>query len=169
MKTLFAAFGGLTNSSKTLLDHISCPDDDKLCLKNSFKTAPKQVREKLAATPYDLVIIFGQRKMSPANTLRLETVGRDSRVAYHTEVNFPELAARLARDGFDPMISKDAGRYLCNNIYFQTLKYIDEKSLDAKVIFIHLPKLRQKPDLPKIANALVANIDEKLLLNPYPL
>jgi len=182
MKTLFAAFGGATNSSKVLLDRIDCPPEDKLYLKNSFKSAPAALRDKLTSGDYDLVILFGQRKMlhdkktakpakaaKPLAAVRLETVGRNNRVAYHTEANFPMLAERLAKAGLDPVISKDAGRYLCNNLYFQALKYIDEKSLETKVIFIHIPKLRQKPDLTQIATALIANLDEKLLINPGPL
>lgn len=187
MRTLFAAFGGATNSSKALLDHINCPSDDKLYLKNSFKSAPAALRERLASDDYDLVVLFGQRKMlrdkksakssqsatpkssAPLSVIRLETVGRNNRVAYHTEVNFPAFAERLAKAGLDPIVSKDAGRYLCNNLYFQALKYIDEKPLKAKVIFVHIPKLRQKPDLAKIAIAITANLDEKLLINPDPL
>lgn len=175
MKTLFAAFGGATNSSKVLLDAIECPPADKLYLKNSFRTAPKQLRKQLASDDYDLVVLFGQRKMlrgkkspkvTPLSVVRLETVGRNNRVAYHTEVNFPELAKRLAVAGLDPIISKDAGRYLCNNLYFQALKYVDEKPIKAKVIFIHIPKLRQKPDFNKISTSLIASLDEKLLINP---
>lgn len=179
MKTLFAAFGGATNSSKVLLDRIDCPPEDKLYLKNSFKSAPAALRDKLAPDTYDLVILFGQRKMlrdkkttkptPPLPAVRLETVGRNNRVAYHTEVNFPMLAEHLAKAGLDPIISKDAGRYLCNNLYFQALKYIDEKPLKAKAIFIHIPKLRQKPDLAKIATTLAENLDPEILQNPDPL
>lgn len=199
MKVLFAAFGGFTNSSKALLDLIVCPPEDKLCLKNSFKTAPKQLRDRLSSNNYDLVLLFGQRKMlrdksasKPSSTkaaspevasaelakarsrpsklaaVRLETVGRNNRVAYHTDVNFPELAQRLARSGLDPIISRNAGHYLCNHIYFQAMKYADEKPLKAKVLFIHIPKLGQKPDLQKIAAALTANLDDKILLDPDP-
>lgn len=184
MRTLFAAFGGATNSSKALLDRIDCPSDDKLYLKNSFKSAPAALRDKLTSDDYDLVILFGQRKMlrdkkatksatpskhtkpAPLLAVRLETVGRNNRVAYHTEVNFPELAKRLSAASLDPVISKDAGRYLCNNLYFQAMKHLDESQLKAKVIFIHIPKLRQKPDLDKIAATLTASLDEKLLINP---
>lgn len=99
-------------------------------------------------------------------TLRLETIARNNRVAYHTEANFPELAKRLTAAGLDPIISKDAGRYLCNNLYFQALKYADEKPLRTKILFIHIPKLRQNPDLEKIATALATSLDDKLLLDP---
>lgn len=177
MKTLFAAFGGRTNSSKALLDLIDCPPEDKLLLKNSFKSAPAALNDKLSSDAYDLAILFGQRKIlrdrrksnqtdKTLAALRLETVARDNRVAYHTEVNFPELVERLTTAGLDPIISKDAGRYLCNNLYFQALKYADEKPLRTKIIFIHIPKLRQNPDLEKIATVLVASLDDKLLLDP---
>ncbi len=177
MKTLFAAFGGRTNSSEALLDLIDCPPEDKLLLKNSFKSAPAALNDKLSSDTYDLAILFGQRKMlrdkrksnhtdKTLVALRLETVARDNRVAYHTEVNFPELVERLTAAGLDPIISKDAGRYLCNNLYFQALKYADEKPLRAKILFIHVPKLRQNPDLEKIATALATSLDDKLLLDP---
>ena len=168
MKTLFAAFGGATNSSQALLELIHCPPADKLFLKNSFKTAPAQLRTCLTADDYDLVLLFGQRKMQPT-VIRLETVARDNRVAYHTTVNFPELARRFATAGFDPVISKDAGRYLCNHIYLQALRHLDEHPLHAKVLFIHIPKLRQRPDLEKIAATLTTALDETILIDPGPL
>lgn len=198
MKTLFAAFGGRHNSSQTLLSLIDCPLGDKLLLKNSFKSAPAALCEQLTSDQYDLALLFGQRKMfrnrqksqrktprdqrspkspSPklrrhqaeaATTVRLETVGLNSRVAFHTEVNFAELAKRLTAAGLDPIISKDAGRYLCNNLYFQAMKYADESSLKTKILFIHIPKLRENPDLEKIATALVQSLDERLLSTPDP-
>ena len=45
----------------------------------------------------------------------------------------------MKENNIEYSISKNAGNYLCNNIYYEGMKYINDKSLDAKMIFIHIP------------------------------
>ncbi len=47
MKILYTAFNGKSNSSKILLDNIIVEEDNKLYLKNSFKTSVEQLSNKL--------------------------------------------------------------------------------------------------------------------------
>jgi pyrrolidone-carboxylate peptidase len=42
---------------------------------------------------------------------------------------------------FNIRISENAGKYLCNNIYYKGLKYIFDNKLKTKMIFIHIPYL----------------------------
>lgn len=45
MKILYTAFNGKSNSSKILLDNINTSIDNKLYLKNSFKTSVEQLEK----------------------------------------------------------------------------------------------------------------------------
>lgn len=47
MKILYIAFNGKSNSSKILLGNIIVEEDNKLYLKNSFKTSVEQLSNKL--------------------------------------------------------------------------------------------------------------------------
>ena len=51
-------------------------------------------------------------------------------------------------------ISKNAGNYLCNNIYYEGMKYIKEKSLDVKMIFIHIPSINTEFNFEKVSKVI---------------
>lgn len=58
-------------------------------------------------------------------------------------------------------ISKNAGNYLCNNIYYEGMRYIKDNSLDIKMIFIHIPSINIKYDIEKTAK-IISNFIETL-------
>ena len=74
MKILYTAFNGKSNSSKILLDNIIVEEDNKLYLKNSFKTSVEQLSNKLKKDRYDLIISFGQAPIDK-ETIKIETRG----------------------------------------------------------------------------------------------
>ena len=49
-------------------------------------------------------------------------------------------------------ISEDAGNFLCNNLYYNGLKYIKEKNINCKMIFIHIPKIENISNIDLLAN-----------------
>ena len=57
------------------------------------------------------------------------------------------------------LVSKNAGNYLCNNIYYEGLKYIKENDLKTKMIFIHVPSANQNYDLDKLAQVISRFLD----------
>ena len=139
MKILYTCFNGKNNSSKILLDNIDVELDDKLYLKNSFKTSVKQLKDKIKSNKYDLIISFGQAPLSKS-VVKIET--RGSCVEhFDTNYDFSKLKELLDKNNFRTIISNYAGKYLCNNIYYNGLKYINENKLKCKMIFIHIPKI----------------------------
>lgn len=54
----------------------------------------------------------------------------------------------------------DAGEYLCNNAYFEGLNYIKNNKLKTKMIFIHIPSLKDKYDFNKLALTLSEFIEQ---------
>ena len=135
MNVLYTAFKGKNNSSKLLLDNIV--SNDKLYLTNSFKTSVAELQKKLKENYYDLIISFGQAPLE-TDVIKLEMAAIDKE-KYFTNFDYSELYDKLSKE-YNVIISNDAGKYLCNNIYYYGLKYIKENDLRTKMIFIHIPK-----------------------------
>ena len=136
MNVLYTAFNGKSNSSKILLDAITA--SDKLYLKNSFNTSVIQLINKIKDNNYDLVVSLGQAPIEK-DTIKIET--RASMEDYYeTNYDFYKLKSNIEKD-FKVIISDNAGNYLCNNVYYYGLKFINENKLNTKMIFIHIPKI----------------------------
>lgn len=146
MKILYTAFNGKTNSSKVLLDNIR--SDNKLYLKNSFNTSVEQLYTELNNKMYDIIISFGQAPLD-MDTIKIETIASGEK-QYKTNYDYKDIESSL-KEEFNVLISKDAGNYLCNNIYYYCLKYIDENKLDTRMIFIHIPKIKNISDINKLS------------------
>lgn len=149
MKILYTAFNGKSNSSKILLDNIIVEEDNKLYLKNSFKTSVEQLSNKLKKDKYDLIISFGQAPIDK-ETIKIETRGNGIDY-FETDYDYNNLKKLFEKNGFNVVISKDAGNYLCNNIYYNGLKYIRENNLKCKMIFVHIPQIDNINDIKKIS------------------
>lgn len=149
MKILYTAFNGKSNSSKILLDNIIVEEDNKLYLKNSFKTSVEQLSNKLKKDRYDLIISFGQAPIDK-ETIKIETRGNGIDY-FETDYDYNNLKKLFEKNGFNVVISKGAGNYLCNNIYYNGLKYIRENNLKCKMIFVHIPQIDNINDIKKIS------------------
>lgn len=57
-----------------------------------------------------------------------------------TNVNLDELNKKLNDRKYPVEISNDAGRYVCNYLYFNVLDYINTHNLNIPTLFVHLPK-----------------------------
>lgn len=149
MKILYTAFNGKSNSSKILLDNIIVEEDNKLYLKNSFKTSVEQLSKKLKKDRYDLIISFGQAPIDK-ETIKIETRGNGIDY-FETDYDYNNLKKLFEKNGFNVVISKDAGNYLCNNIYYNGLKHIRENNLKCKMIFVHISQIDNINDIKKIS------------------
>lgn len=150
MKILYTAFNGKSNSSKILLDNIIAEKDNKLYLRNSFKTSVEQLSNKIKKNEYDLIISFGQAQLDKG-TIKIETRGNGIDY-FDTDYDYNNLKKLFDENGFNTIISNDAGTYFCNNIYYNGLKYIRENNLKCKMIFIHIPQIDNIDDIRKISN-----------------
>ena len=69
--------------------------------------------------------------------------------------NYTKIDNRYLEDkNIDFILSKDAGSYLCNNIYFEGLDFINKNNLKIKMIFIHIPSKNEAYDFDKLAKYL---------------
>ncbi len=151
MNVLYTAFNGKNNSSKILLDYVKADNCDKLYLRNSFITSVKQLNNKIKDNNYDLIISFGQAPLD-RDTLKIETIGKNNDY-YETNYDYNYLKIKL-EDNYNVIVSNYAGNYLCNNIYYNGLKYIKENNLKTKMIFIHIPKINDISNISNLANKI---------------
>lgn len=152
MNILYTAFNGKDNSSKILLDNIKTLDENKLYLRNSFITSVKQLQKKIKLDNYDLIVSFGQAPLEQDN-IRIEVVGKNTTEIYESDFDYSKLKEKLEKNNYKTDISRDAGNYYCNNIFFNGLKYIKGNDLKCKMIFIHIPfidKIGNIEDLSKL-------------------
>ena len=138
MNTLFTAFRGETNSSKLLLDNIT--HTNKILLTNSFDKSSKQLIDAIDKTNPSQIISFGQKPKS--NCLCIETVARKD-IAIKTDFNIKEITEIFENNNVGYVFSENAGSYLCNHVYYEGLNYIKRNKLQTKMVFIHLPSIKQ--------------------------
>ena len=148
MKILYTAFNGKDNSSKILLDKIMAENTNKLYLRNSFDTSVKQLISKLKK--FETIISFGQAPLDK-DTIKIEVIGKKEKDLYKTDFNYSKIKEKIEKIGFKVEISEDAGNFLCNNLYYNGLKYIKENNINCKMIFIHIPKIENISNIELLA------------------
>ena len=110
-----------------------------------------------------MIISFGQAPLE-ANNIKIETIGR-GKTEFKTNFNYDNLVSILKENNYKVSISSNAGRYLCNNLYYEGLKLINEKELKSKMIFIHIPKIKDINDIDNLAKIF----DEGVFILRYSL
>lgn len=76
-----------------------------------------------------------------------------------TNFQYKKLEEFFHANEIDFSVSKNAGNYLCNNIYYEGLNYIEQNNISAKMIFIHIPNIEESYDLDKLASVISKFID----------
>ena len=56
----------------------------------------------------------------------------------YTRVDLPELITQTN----NTQISHDAGKFVCEGLYYQILNYLETKNLDVFCVFVHVPPLK---------------------------
>jgi pyroglutamyl-peptidase len=139
-KVLFTGFKGEISSSKVLLDNLNKNIGiDYLFLENDFEISKRQLIDKLKENKYDIIFSFGQKPV--IKSVYIEKVAINKLERIETNYNYIELKNYLEKY-YKIKISENAGNYLCNNIYYYGLKYILDNKLNIKMIFIHIPYLK---------------------------
>jgi len=138
-KILCTGFKGNTNSSKVLLDNLSKDINlDCLYIDNDFEKGEWQLKDKIEGNKYDFIFSFGQKPV--IKSLYIERTGTNGSEKLETNYDYTGLKVFLEKH-FRIKISENAGKYLCNNLYYKVLKYILGNKLKTKMIFIHIPYL----------------------------
>jgi len=77
-----------------------------------------------------------------------EAIIKDGDIAYFSRLPLREIEARLREKNIPVMISNTAGLYVCNNIFYHVMHYIDKHNLPTITGFIHVPFMdgQEKPE-----------------------
>ncbi|MEO0620055.1 MAG: hypothetical protein AAFZ01_12360 [Pseudomonadota bacterium] len=155
-------------------------------LPTAWQHAPQRVRACLRASQPDIAMHLGvsaratgivlERTARNACDGRVDEAGHaqpegalDPSAPGSLETRAPVLAMRdaLVRQGFSATVSDDAGRYLCNAIYHESLTRSRETGAPRHALFIHLPVTladvgMRAEDLGRALTTVVTMLDEHL-------
>lgn len=179
MKILFTAFvpfGNISiNSSEITLNKLSMPNIYKLLLPVTIDESFKVLDDFLKEHSVDLIIMLGmaakrktitieERAINlldfniPDNngvTINNEKIIKEENDFLYSSLNIEKIVNNLNNKNFNVEKSSDAGKYICNYIYFMTLhKYTDILSM-----FIHIPLFNDEINEDITLNALNEIID----------
>lgn len=150
-----------SNSSDDLLIELSKLAEDKFChftlssltllrqLPVDIELASCCVIPKINELQPDSIICCGmaERRLK----LSVESNANCGTSVLKTLVNLNELVAGL--DGIE--ISYDAGKFVCEGLYYSILKYLRDRDLNTPCIFVHVPILTQEKFAEIITNFLL--------------
>lgn len=140
MDVLLTAFKGNNNSSKVLLDLISCKRDvDELYLDSDCRHYELQFNQQLDRKTYDVIFSFFQHTNSDSIVIQT-TVGREGNhlvTGFSVESFMEYLRAR----SYKVTLSNDAGTQLSNHIYAIGLQRIEREQLPTRMVLVHIPPM----------------------------
>ncbi len=124
---------------------------------NGFKDAPilvlpsdkakdsELLLETLSKVHFDYVLSFGQRP-NIKDKVHIETTARDGVVCADTVFDCERLRLLFEQNDIPAKMSQNAGTSYCNRLYWNGLKYIKEKALKTKMVFVHVPFVKNIGD-----------------------
>ena len=170
----------LTSFRPWLAHHLSNSSDDLLELLQGFELptveliferklivdtslASQKVIAAIAQHQPDLILCCGMAESYEKLTLESQAFYKDK--YFHTSLNLKKICAALSQTE----ISHDAGKFVCEGLYFHVLQYLDQKQLNTPAVFIHVPRLNAKnqaiilKDFQSILKELGHNLEEYYL------
>jgi len=133
-----------SNSSNDILLKIqtmNClPNISLFFIKNlpvNLELASQQVITQLRIIQPDVIICCGMAEKR-AN-LAIESNASSQNKCLYTSTNLPELIKQLTNTN----ISHDAGKFVCEGLYYQVLQYIQFLKKETQCIFVHVPVLNR--------------------------
>ena len=166
--TGYGAFQGIKdNPTQKLVRYIEDNKKDfetkttKIKATTIYEVTVKYVKENLPAlykkiknksNRLNIIIHFGLDSNRPQFNLEEKAKNKISEFPYEpkvpidpkypdellTNIKINKIIEELPKDNFHANISHDAGTYLCNYIYFNSLKEFQQNE-NTKVLFIHVP------------------------------
>lgn len=127
-----------SNSSDDLLQEIQIAGDRNSFLRQlpvDIELASKSVISKIAELQPDIIICCGMAESR--SQLTIEAKASDQDDILNTQVDLLSLIAGI--DGIE--ISYDAGKFVCEGLYYSVLKHLQTSPLSTHCIFAHIPIL----------------------------
>ncbi|MGF1495393.1 MAG: peptidase C15 [Elainellaceae cyanobacterium] len=130
-----------SNSSDDLMDDVIAryPYRDSLCIQRKlpvdFQFAPRQAIAAIRNRQPGAILCCGMGERY--TSLNVESTAVNGDRVLHTSVDLSALTAGLTITE----ISHDAGRFVCNQLYYDVLNYLQLNGIDSPCIFVHVPVL----------------------------
>lgn len=150
----------VSNSSDDLLSQIQNNCNNKLnlhFLRNlpvNTNKASQIVINKYQEVKADVIICLGMAESRQFLTIESNACGENKQL--FTNINITKLTEQLSFT----KISDDAGKFVCEGLYYQILNYLKSNHFPCKALFIHVPIFTKKnqpliiADFYRIINAL---------------
>lgn len=131
-----------SNSSDDLLAKVKAlayPSDiDLFFLRNlpvDIRLASQAVIAEVQSLQPDVIICCGMAEKRSQLTIESHAFCQDK--CLYTSVNLEKITEKLEVT----KISNDAGKFVCEGLYYKILKYLELNRNNARCIFIHVPLL----------------------------
>ncbi len=105
------------------------------------------------------IISFGQ-KPNIKDKIHIETTARSREVCLTTDFDAEELKNLFESAGITAKISHSAGTSFCNRLYLNVMLYLKQHRADTKMIFIHIPFIKNITDFPAFRERILSVIAE---------
>lgn len=121
-----------------------------------IKDSEKLISAILKTKP-DYVVSFGQRP-NIKNKIHIETTAKDSEILINTNFDCDRLLCLFEQNGIIAQISHNAGTSFCNQLYLNVLKYIFQNDIHTKMVFIHIPFMKNISDFDSFGKKILDTI-----------
>lgn len=74
--------------------------------------------------------------------MHIETTAKNGITSVETDFDYEQLQKLFESNGVVAKISHNAGTSYCNSLYFNGLSYIQKNKLKTKMVFVHIPYLK---------------------------
>lgn len=130
-----------SNSSDDLLDLLGSVPPQWHLLRNlpvDFDLAPFKVMTALQRIQPQVVVCCGMAETR--HQLAIESNGKYQTTTLHTDLDLPQLINGLCTTE----ISHDAGRFVCNHLYYSVLQFLRHQAWNCSSLFVHVPILTEQ-------------------------
>ncbi len=152
-RILLTAFRG--TSAEVLVTQENIKKRYEILLLPSDKVKDSELLiEALKQGHFDYVISLGQRP-NIKGKVHIETTARKNGLSMETAFDCERLKSSMEKNGLFAKLSSNAGTSFCNELYWNGLRYIGENKLDTKMVFIHVPFVKNISDMEEFARMLL--------------
>lgn len=130
-------------SSELLLKNA--PYYQTIILPNDKIKDTEKLIDTISTQNYDYIISFGQRP-NIKDKVHIETTAREGDNYIVTDFDVHMLSQLFEQNGLPSKLSNNAGTSYCNQLYYNSLKYIHQQGINTKMIFIHIPFFKNITD-----------------------
>jgi len=78
------------------------------------------------------------------NTPNHKTIIKSGMNAYFSTLPLDDIVLKLKQKNINVEISNTAGTYVCNNLFYHLMNYIEENNLNIKAGFVHVPLMDEQ-------------------------